>query len=105
MRVHVEYLAMPESFEAFCERHNIQMVVKERSIEGRRTTGSRWYATPQRLVEVMADGFLTSVHGNGDTPGEAVLDYARRIRGCKLVRNAGSDERYEFQAPSDWEPS
>lgn len=102
MHVQVEHLAVPESFEDFCERHDIRMVVKERGKDSRRVAGSRWYASPYSLIEVMDNGFLIAAYGDGDTPEEAVLDFAQRIRGCKLVRDAYSN-RYEFQAPSEWE--
>ncbi len=45
---------------------------------------------------------LCGVYGQGDTPEEAVADYARRIRGKILVFNpAGGPDRQEFSVPDD----
>jgi hypothetical protein len=102
MKIRVEHLAVPEPFDDFCDRHGIELVVKERARD--RGKLKRWYAsTPPGLsLETQNGGILTGTYGDGDTPEEAVDDFARNIRGKRLVKNAYKDDRREFCAPSEW---
>jgi len=54
--------------------------------------------------EVKEGGLLLGVCGRADTPGEAIDDYVRRIAGKKMVFDAGSDTRTEFNIPKDLAP-
>lgn len=91
------------SFDEWCEMHGLTMVVKERSKKFREMLRiSRYYASPKEHVEIMDDGILRSTFGSGDTPEQAVEDYAREILGERLVKNAYGEDRYEFDAPDEW---
>ena len=83
------------SFAEFCERHNIKLVAHERS---KRSGLPPWYVSPQGLVEIREGGFLTSVHGSGETPEEALADYERRLAGHRLLIGGA----YEVVAPNEW---
>jgi hypothetical protein len=87
------------SLEAFAARHDLTISVRERA----RALGNlpRWIASFQH-VEIMEGGMLRSASGNGETPEAAVADYARIIAGHRLVCNAYTSDRKEFQAPNEF---
>jgi len=59
----------------------------------------RWCAHFESC-EIKEGGGLTSAHGNGPSPSEAIADYLEQIRGKRIVFNAMSKElRREFTVP------
>lgn len=93
----------PTTIEAFADQHGLVMEVVERSKSANGPYGatlSRYSANFQH-VEIMDRGMLESSFGNGNTPTDAVADYAKRIEGRRLVYKAYSlFERKEFEAPN-----
>ena len=50
--------------------------------------------------EIAENGMLLSTYGNGDSPGKALEDYVRKIKGKKLVTDAGNlEKRQEYGVP------
>ena len=94
----VEPLAPRMTFDEFCETHGLDLVAHERPL---RHNLPRWHVSSPGL-EIMGNGILTSTFGDGDTPEEAKLAYAERLRGERLVVNAYREERREFNAPNEW---
>ncbi len=52
-------------------------------------------------VEVMRDGGLSGVYGNGPTPAAAILDYAKRLQGKRIAVNAYTNQRREYSVPAN----
>jgi hypothetical protein len=105
----IEPLASPQDFEEWCNDRGIELVAKERPRDGyfARNSLKRWYITTERgtLVEIVDEGMLTSTHGNGDSPEEALVDYARQLRGQRVrisLRASTVREYSEETAPSEW---
>lgn len=96
MNIPVERYGDYMSFESFCGKHGINLVVHERS---KRLKGlKRWYCSAKHLVEISDGVFLYSVSGDGDTPDEAIENYKRRILGQKLkIHN-----KVYVDAPNEW---
>lgn len=92
-----EPFAPSQTFDDFCETHGIELVARQRSKRSQPDESMRWYVSGERL-EIMGNGILTSTHGNGATPEEAVSDYAERLAGQRLVLSG----RREFNAPNEW---
>lgn len=64
----------------------------------------RWYANFDYCETQEGDHLLKSECGNGETPMEALRDYAEKIRGKRLIFHATrKDMRREFIVPSDLE--
>ena len=63
--------------------------------------GGRWCADIKgaEIKENASSGILTSAHGNGPTPEEAIDDYVQQIRGKLLVLNASGANRLEYTVP------
>ena len=57
-----------------------------------------WYARIKG-AEIKQGVVLVSHTGNGDSPQEALREYARYISGKTLVFNAMSEDRQEFDVP------
>jgi hypothetical protein len=54
--------------------------------------------------DIKKDIGLLGEHGNGYTPNEAIRDYAKKIRGERIVFNGLSDKyREEFNVPEGLE--
>lgn len=106
MITEVEYLGGgPVTFESFCEKHGLKVVVKERPIGGDGPR-HRFYAdlrSPEDGCTEVKDGvMLISVHGNGPTVVDAIKDLAPRLLSKRLVVNAYSRNRREIQVPNEW---
>lgn len=86
-----------KSLEAFAEQHGLVMEVRERP----KSFGLARYLAHFKDVEVMRDGVLVGKFGNGDTPDEAIADYARQIEGHRLAYRAYQPDRREMQVPND----
>lgn len=46
------------------------------------------------------DGCLTSTYGNGESPQQALFDYAQKITGKILVVGAMSETRRQYNVPA-----
>jgi len=83
--------------EDFADMHGLVMEINERRNAAANRL-HRYYANFQH-TEVKDGGFLCSAFGNGNTPDEAVADYAREISEKRLVLNAYTPDRKEIDAP------
>jgi hypothetical protein len=92
----------PVTFSEFAHRHDLELEVRERPVvvNGRL---DRWCCS-FKDVEISEPGVLVSTSGNGDTIALAIADYAERLRGKRLVKNAWTPSRQEFDAPNEWAP-
>ena len=84
------------TIEEFADKHDLVMEVHER----KRPIGSpdRYYAHFERC-EVMQNGCLAGVYGNGATPEAAIADYATRLQLTRVAINAMSENRREIEVP------
>lgn len=85
------------TLEDFAERHGLRMIVGERS---RRSGFPAYYASFER-IEIKDGSILRGVSGDGETPEEAIADYAKKIAGERLVFGAYTDARRVFEAPNE----
>lgn len=83
--------------EAFADKHDLVMRIEERS---KQSGLPRYYAHFENC-EVAEDGALIGSFGNGNTPEEAMADYAREIEGKRLVVDAFGPFRRAFDVPND----
>lgn len=104
MKIRVDRVAGgPCTLEEFADRHGLTMVVSERPLPLVESMGlRRYYARFEPMVEVSDRGMLACIHGNGNSPEEAIADFAHRLRGEKLVIGAYTAARREVQAPNEW---
>lgn len=84
-----------EDVVRFFERHGLDITVRDRGPDTKRF---RYYATVGK-AEVKRDGMLLGVSGNGNTPDEAVADYAILLSNEMIVLCAYTPERREIRAP------
>lgn len=102
MKIEIERVGGgPVILAEFAERHGLTMRVVERHLPHMAQGLKRYFASFDK-VEVTDGRMLSSITGNGDTPEEAVRDYAYRIRGQRLAFGAYTPERREFTAPNEW---
>lgn len=87
------------TFTEFCENHNIRLEAHERSGFSELPP---WYVSSKGLVEIRRNGTLTSTFGQGDSPEEAFLDYAKQLAGQRLL--IGGYDGVEAVAPNEWLP-
>lgn len=66
---------------------------------------NRWCATFERAETKInaTSGILTSEHGNGKTPKEAIENYINSIKGKLLVIGAYTENRREYKVPDNLE--
>lgn len=77
------------------------LVIRSRTAATMSTMGlPRFYAFFD-FAEEKDDGILRSAAGNGATPHEALVAYARRIAGKLMAFHAGDARRREFRMPHD----
>ena len=86
--------------EQFADRHGLVMEVFERNPKVGMLTGKfePFYAH-FRSSDVKEGSVLIGEFGNGQTPAEAIADYASRISNRVLVVNASTDQRRELTVP------
>ena len=89
------------TIDEFAELHDLEMEVMERPSSLVKNPEMRYFASFKR-VEVMSDGTLHGAFGDGETPREAIADYADRISGQRLAFGAYTDARREFEAPNEF---
>ncbi len=87
-------LVEKSTIEAFAEKHDLVMEVRERSCADL----NRFWAAFKR-AEVKDGIILAGVYGNGDIEEEAIRDYARKISLQLLVVDAFGKERREIRVP------
>ena len=90
------------SFEEFAGQHGLVMEIHEHPASLGLGPGSRYFASFHG-VEVSEPGILVGKYGNGATKEEAIADYAKKLRGQRLVVGAYTDKRREIQCPNEWE--
>ena len=84
------------TLEEFCDRYKLVMEVHERSSPRL----PRFYATIRGAEFKEREHFLTGLFGDGDTPQEAIDDYAKEISGKVMVLDAMFSSRREIQVPT-----
>jgi hypothetical protein len=89
-----------KTFGEFCDSEHLVVTVRERAEE---LGESRYFATCDGVETVEPDGMLCGEFGNGSTREAAVLDYARRLAGRRIVVDARLPSRRELQCPNEWE--
>ena len=90
------HLAERMSIQDFADKHGLVMEVRERI--GSEDKRMSFYAHFKH-AEIKNGIFLTSKHGNGTTPEEAISQYAIVISDELLVIDALSDNRREIKVP------
>jgi hypothetical protein len=86
------------TLEEFADCNGLVMEVRERESSGLEGTFPRYFACFQDC-EIKEECVLISFHGDGNTEKEAIRNYARRISGMILVRNAHRADRVELDVP------
>ena len=96
MNVNIYVNTDPKTIEEFADHYRLTMEVRERSLSlhylGR-------YMASFEDAEVKDGSVLISTFGNGDTPEEAISDYARQIEGKLMVIDAFKPNRNEIWVP------
>jgi len=96
-----------QTLEDFAAAHGLTMLVNERprslceSMAHMSWPGCRYCARFDD-VETKDGLILTGEYGNGATPEAAIIDYAKRIAGKRLVFLPLQGERKDFDAPNEW---
>lgn len=91
------------SLEDFAAKHGLEMVVFERPLDVAEDLTLKRYYARFRNVDIKRGCMVGGGGGNGNTPEQAIADYAQMIRGCRLVYDAFGNNRREFTAPNEWE--
>jgi len=87
-----------QSIESFASMNDLTLKVYERE-HSFSLSLPRWYCHFSEL-EVMRNGALVSVSGNGNTIQEAVEDYCQKLSGQYVALNAMSNaRRRQFHVP------
>ena len=96
INIHRNPALKKQTLEDFADKHNLEMDVFERKANNL----PKFYAH-FRHVETREKGFSVGVgaYGDGETPKQAIKNYAKRISGHVLIVNAFSNKRQEIQAP------
>jgi hypothetical protein len=91
------------TLESFADKYDLTLLVVERAQF--RSFGIARFYTHFKNTEIMDNGFLVSTTGEGDTPEEAIQDYARKIAGKRIAWKAYQRQRQEIQVPEKlWQP-
>lgn len=85
------------TLQGFAEQHNLVMEINERD-PNEHPNLPRYYASFEHC-EVKGDGVLIGEFGNGETPEEAMENYAKRISNKRLVLLIPGKDRFELKAP------
>lgn len=93
MKTEIEH-AERMTLEEFADKHGLTMKVTARSGVGSPPVGhgARFYAEFDG-VDVMEDGCLCGVFGNGATPDEAIRNYIQKISEKRIAIDALSSDR------------
>ena len=91
----------PVAFSDFAAKHGLKVSVKERSARlAANHRLPRYYASFDH-VEIMGRGMLSSASGNGETPDEAVHEYAKAISGSRLAIQRPGCARITVDCPNE----
>lgn len=90
------------SFKEFADQHGLVMEICEHPASLGLGPAARYHASFHG-AEVSEPGVLVGAYGNGPTKEAAIADYARELRGRRLVVGAYTDKRREIQCPNEWE--
>lgn len=85
------------TLEEFADQHELVMEISERDTVAYPSL-PRYFACFQHC-ELKCDGMLIGAYGNGDTPEEAMKDYAKRISGKALAFFDPDQGRHDLQVP------
>jgi len=77
---------------SFGATHDLTMRVRERAELPK-------FSASFRGVDVQIDGRSLEEHGNGETPEEAIADYAKKISFKTIIVDAHYDSRKEISCP------
>ena len=85
--------------------HELSLITGKTLTLKQRASGD-WYAThPFEVKRTVDDPFLTSIHGNGRTPDEAIANYCKWLTEHKqIVVNAYGGNRQVFNIPTEVTP-
>lgn len=83
------------TLEDFCDRYKLVLEVHERSSPRL----PRFYATIRGAEFKEGEHFLSSLFGDGDSPFNAIVDYAKEISKKVMVLDAMISSRREIQVP------
>lgn len=84
------------TIEEFADQHDLVLVITERKVPVGHVMR---YSAHFARVEVMGDGVLASVYGNGATPDEAIHCYAQKIALTRIAVDADLPIRREIDVP------
>lgn len=91
------------SLEDFAEKHGLELVVTERILDGwHRERNTPRYIARFKNTEIKRGACLAGVYGEGDSPENAIKEYAQCIIGERLIINAMANDRREIVAPNEW---
>lgn len=76
------------------------IIGKELIVRRMPNQNNRWMCDFDRC-EVKEGIMLGSVFGNARNPIDSINNFTQKIRGQKLIFNAYTDKRQEFNAPND----
>lgn len=104
MKVEIERIGgAPITFEGFAAKHNLKMLVTERSVDGTLIQAdSRYYARFDHS-ETSEGAVLVGTYGDGATPEQAISNYQNILIGKRLVIDAFKKTRREIPCPNEWE--
>lgn len=80
------------TLEEFCQVLDLELVVRMRSHD-------RTWIASLKGAEVMENGMLVSEYGDSTRPDWALRDYAKKISGKRIVVNAMTESRKEYNVP------
>ena len=83
----------------FASEHNLVMKIVERSPQDIRHFGIARFYAHFKDVEIMDNGFLEGATGEGNTPKDAVKDYAKKIAGKRIAWRAYQKDRRNIVIP------
>lgn len=91
-----------QSLSEFADRHGLELVVRERQVDGKVIMKDSRYMAYFMHVEVGEAGMLVGTCGNGPTPEAAIADYASQIQSKNLVFKAmDKNLRREIEVPNE----
>lgn len=87
------------TLSAFAEENNLTMAVRQRHSEPKAIKGLPRFWAWFEWVDVLEGSFRVGVFGNGETPEDAIADYAEEISGKTLAVNSGKPDAHTIKVP------